>query len=366
MNVFEPMGGDVDPDCDNVFNENYRSEYSSDSEDSSTEEQLIVDDDSAITLGISVEQAMANYEAAGRDVDEEPDRITVAGNANLIKSEVDDLLTQIVSDLKLPYTLADFQRVAINGLALKKNIVLVSPTGSGKMSIPLIASQLLRKLWNMPKGVCIVTQPLSSIMNEKINNKICKVAVLSMRGELTTSSEEKDSVNLSCDLSDILEGKISVIFGHPESFDSGLGRMILRELQKRERILLICIDEFHQAGFGHWDSFRPNMMKFSTGLRLYGIKECPSIAMTATSTEDEIRDVVRALGLREPPVVLTSTPVQSHLKFSVIRRPSNNFGLDGTVSSSGTKKPGLMDLLLRIYLRKVSKLRAYMGPNISH
>ena len=39
-------------------------------------------------------------------------------------------------------------------------------------------------------------------------------------------------------LADLLDGKVDVLFGHPESFDSPLGRRILKELQRRSRIIL--------------------------------------------------------------------------------------------------------------------------------
>ena len=189
-------------------------------------------------------------------------------------------------------------------------------------------------------------------MNEKIHNKICGVATLSMTGCLKTSKENDDDASLSCDLEDLLDGKFPVLMGHPESFDSELGRHILRELQKLDRLILVCIDEFHQGGQGHWSSFRPDMMRRSTGLRLYGVKNCPSIAMTATATKQEIDEVVKALGLRAPPVILTSRPVQSHIKFSILRRPSNNFGMEETVNKKGVFNPGLFDLLDRIYLNQ--------------
>ena len=92
------------------------------------------------------------------------------------------------------------------------------------------------------------------------------------------------------------------------------------------------------------------MMKSSTGLRLFGIQNCPTISMTATATDQEIKDVIQALGLRNPPVILAACPVQSHIKFSIIRRPSNNFGLEGTMTKSGVKNSGLLDLLDRVYL----------------
>ena len=92
------------------------------------------------------------------------------------------------------------------------------------------------------------------------------------------------------------------------------------------------------------------MMKRSTGLRLYGVKNCPTICMTATATSKEIDDVKKALGLREEPAILTSSPVLSHMKFSILRRPSNNNGLEGIGKKNGEKSPGLFDLVDRIFL----------------
>ena len=188
-------------------------------------------------------------------------------------------------------------------------------------------------------------------MNDKKVNDVCQVAVLSMKGQLSSSTQDSDA-HLSCLLSDLLEGEYPVIIGHPESFETPLGRRILKELQRRGMMILLCIDEFHQSDEGHWGCFRPQMLKASTAFRLYGVRNCPTIAMTATATNEEVETVIAALGLRSSPVVLTSTPIQSHLKFSVVRRPSNNYGLDGTTNVNGVRNPGLMDLLERIYLRR--------------
>ena len=155
-----------------------------------------------------------------------------------------------MTELDLPYKPSEFQRVAVNTLGMLNNLVLVSPTGTGKMDVPLLAALVLRKRLNISKGVAIVTQPLTSIMNEKIHNRICEVATLSMTGALKTSSKnDEDDASLSCDLEDLLDGRYPVLMGHPESFDSDIGQHILRELQKLERLILICIDEFHQ---GYW------------------------------------------------------------------------------------------------------------------
>ena len=117
-------------------------------------------------------------------------------------------------------------------------------------------------------------------MNEKLKNKICEAAMITMAGDLLVGAceEEEGDARLSCSLEDLLSGRIQVLFGHPESFDSKMGQHILRELHKHEMLILVRIDEFHQAGKGHWMSFRPSMMSSSSGLRLVlGNFECFSL-----------------------------------------------------------------------------------------
>ena len=355
------MDKDWEDPVDNIFHEEYQ--YS---EDSESDEDLGIEEhensrncecedpgnNSEMKLGISFAQAKANYDVAGTEVKEERDCITVAGNSDLMDPDTDAILDKIVEDIKMQYKPAEFQRVAVNALGQMMNVILVSPCGSGKMNVPLLATLVLREKLKNPRGVAIVTQPLSSIMNQKIQNDVCGAAVLSMAGELTTSGTYIEDASLSCDLDDLLSGSFPVIFGHPESFDSKLGQHILRELQKLDRLILICLDEFHQGGSGHWDSFRPSMLSGSAALRLYGIKNCPSLAMTATASKSEIKEVIAALGLRKPPVLLSSSPIQSHLKYSIIKRPSNNFGLDGSINQKGERNPGLMDLLDRLILQQ--------------
>ena len=85
----------------------------------------------------------------------------------MMNPEIDAVLDRIVKDLEMPCMPSEFQRVAVNTLGDMKNVILCSPTGSGKMNVPLLATLVLREKLNNPKGVGIITQPLSSIMNEK-------------------------------------------------------------------------------------------------------------------------------------------------------------------------------------------------------
>ena len=301
-----------------------------------------------LKMNIPISLAMTNYEAAGTLVDEEPERIILEDHKHLMDPEVDKAFNEVLADAQVKYEPVVFQRLAVNVLAQQKTLILISPTGSGKMNIPLWANLVLRKLKKTGNGVVIVIQPLSAIMNEKIKNNICDAAVLSMTGNLSTSDDE-EAAQLSCSIEELLSGKYAALFGHPESFDSKLGMFILRELQKRDMILLLCLDEFHQGTTGHWDSFRPDMLQKSAALRLYGVDNCPTIAMSATATTKEIKETVKALGLRIEPVILSSSPMQAHIKISMVRRPANNYGLHGSINKNGVRNAGLLDLLDRLY-----------------
>ena len=189
-----------------------------------------------VKLSITEDLARKNYVRAGEEVEEEPDKISVAANTHLMNQDVNVVLDRILPDLNLPYEPSEFQRLGVNVVGSQRNLILVSPTGSGKMDVPFLSVLVLREIAKNPEGVCIVTQPLTSIMNEKLKSNICPVASLSMTGQLKFGvGDKEEDASLSCDLEDLLKGKFPVLMGHPESFDSILGQHILRELQKLER-----------------------------------------------------------------------------------------------------------------------------------
>ena len=253
-----------DPALDSIFYEDYNDESDDSANDSLNSEDIAgdeskntdteaateLDDQLKTKLSISEDHARMNYLTAGKEVLEEADGISVAGNSDLIDPDINETLDRIVKELSLPYQPSDFQRVSVNSVCQLNHLILISPTGSGKMDVPLLATLVLRERLGISKGVAIVTQPLTSIMNQKIKNQICDVAVLSMSGELKGSSGRNEDADLSCEVSDLLEGKFPVLLGHPESFESPLGQSILRELQRLDRLVLVCIDEFHQGGLG--------------------------------------------------------------------------------------------------------------------
>ena len=288
-------------------------------------------------LSISREHAAANYYRAGTTVAEPEQQIKCQDFAGELVPSVELALNAVLSEINLPYQLADFQKIGVVALAAGRSVVIVVGTGEGKMTVPLLTSLVIRKTKNNPQAVTVITQPLTGLMLDQLKNLVCPVAILSMTGELSTADGR-----LSCDFEDAVGGKYSVVIGHPESFATPLGRRLLTALQRNSNLALTVIDEFHLNT--HWEAFRPEMMRQSTGLRAYACRGAPVLVMTATAGKTELNAVTRALGLETPPLMLTANPIQPHIKISVIKRPSNAFGLSGKEG-----KPGLWALLQEIY-----------------
>ena len=74
-------------------------------------------------------------------------------------------------------------------LGNKQNLILISPTGSGKTLNIYLATMLLRKILDIPKRVALVTEPLNMIMAEKLHDSLLPTGVISMSGQLKTSLE---------------------------------------------------------------------------------------------------------------------------------------------------------------------------------
>ena len=101
---------------------------SSSDTDSESEDFPTVDDE----LSISKVDALKNYEEAGTLIPEQADDISFEKYGDLMNSSCDQILESILADLALPYKLAPFQMICLNIILQKKDLVLLSPTGSGK------------------------------------------------------------------------------------------------------------------------------------------------------------------------------------------------------------------------------------------
>ena len=91
------------------------------------------DDEFDTGLMITREAAERNYQIAGTLVDEPPDEISISNNEHLLNDTVHAHIMEVLQQAKVTYKLADFQLLSLHVLGSKKNLILISPTGSGKM-----------------------------------------------------------------------------------------------------------------------------------------------------------------------------------------------------------------------------------------
>ena len=106
------------------------------------------------------------------------------------------------------------------------------------------------------------------------------------------------------------------------------------------------------------------MKSLCGSLQIFAVEGAPSLSMTATATEDDMKEMKDCLGLSDDEVViLQASPVQAHVKFQTVKRPPNGVGYDGEFDSSGTFKPGLGPLLNVLLLERfISDMKSGSDP----
>ena len=153
-------------------------------------------------------------------------------------------------------------------------------------------------------------------MEEKRRSSYVSVGTISMQGGLKTGEVEEEEVSLSTSIEDFKSGKLACIIGHAESWMSKTAGAILDTLQKKGLILFNFLDEAHTPLKHHWDTFRPQMKLVPGMLRGRAVRGSPTLAMTATLTEEEIGELQKNLGLRTVnTTVLQSNPIQNNHKY---------------------------------------------------
>ena len=102
--------------------------------DSSDEEAENSELDQNVNLDISENKADTNYMMAGTEVPEPPDEIsTVKYQHLMLNDQVHQRIMEVLADTRITFPLSDFQLVSLHVLGNKLNLILISPTGSGKM-----------------------------------------------------------------------------------------------------------------------------------------------------------------------------------------------------------------------------------------
>ena len=98
--------------------------------DSGSEEESEV---GQVGLMITKEAAENNHQIAGTLVDEQPDEISIAKHGALLSDNAHALIMEVLAEAQISFKLSDFQMLSLHTLSSKRHLVLISPTGSGKM-----------------------------------------------------------------------------------------------------------------------------------------------------------------------------------------------------------------------------------------
>ena len=200
------------------------------------------DDEKCKNLNFSTEAAIYNYNQCGSQV-HEPEVVFKVSGPKVMRSEI---VTNMISSSNLPFEPDTFQKMTWNAVAAKNSVILTAPCSSGKMITAEKCVDIMQKVTHVEDGVGLGVLPLSSIMQEAIR-KDSNSAFITMKGNIETGEVKPEEISeeswKKVLRENLLKCKYKVIYGHPESFDSEEGRLILEELEEQGKIVFIFIDE---------------------------------------------------------------------------------------------------------------------------
>jgi ATP-dependent DNA helicase RecQ len=162
-----------------------------------------------------------------------------------------------------------------------RDVVVIMPTGSGKSICYQLAAMLL-------PGTTLVVSPLIALMKDQTD----ALDALGIPSTFINSSVSAGEMSLR--LSGLAAGLFKLVYVAPERFRNER----FQEALAHTRVSLLAVDEAHCISqWGH--DFRPDYLNLrNVASHLPGVR---IMAVTATATPDVRRDIVKQLGLGEPP-----------------------------------------------------------------
>ena len=150
-------------------------------EDHSEDEEELVDT-GGTGLSITKNKADWLYDQAGELIDEDQEQLTVELYRHLLSDKVHSIIQEVLEENRIQYKLQDFQLLTLHSLGSLRNVILVCPTGCGKMLCSYLGTLVLRKVFGKVKGVGLGNQPLSALMEEKLKSPVIKTGLIWMKG----------------------------------------------------------------------------------------------------------------------------------------------------------------------------------------
>ena len=183
-------------------------------------------------------------------------------------------------------TFRPLQEEIINQVLLKKDCVVLMPTGGGKS----LCFQLPALIMD---GIVIVISPLISLMKDQVD----ALQVNGIAADLINSTLSQDEIGNV--MRRAKAGELKILYIAPERLSAFGFEDFLRTL----KISLIAIDEAHCISeWGH--DFRPEYRNLK--LLRQKFPQIPIISLTATATAKVQEDIIKQLSLKSPQTFISS------------------------------------------------------------
>ncbi|MBZ2209823.1 ATP-dependent DNA helicase [Massilia sp. R798] len=199
--------------------------------------------------------------------------------------------------------LRDGQRRVIDGVLDGLDTLAIMPTGSGKSLCYQIPARIF-------PGTTVVVSPLISLMKDQLERLIELGIGATQVNSSLTREEENDA------LEGISSGRYRIVFCTPE-------RLATPEFVatfKPVEVSLVVIDEAHCISkWGH--DFRPAYLDLSASIDALG--HPPVLALTATATDDVVKDIGKQLG--RPKINVINTGIyRPNLHYRVVQATNHD------------------------------------------
>jgi ATP-dependent DNA helicase RecQ len=177
------------------------------------------------------------------------------------------------------------QREVIEDCLAGHDVLCVMPTGAGKSLCYQFPAAV-------QKGLTLVVSPLISLMQDQVQQlRDENIPALLLNSSLTPAMQREVMQQLEA-------GFDGLVYVAPERFFAPNFQHLLTRMQ----VKLLAIDEAHCVSqWGH--DFRPEYSRLGEVRKR--LNSPPTIALTATATDDVRTDIIHSLELREPRIYIT-------------------------------------------------------------